>query len=374
VAEILTPRLALDLRNPGLVFSAWYAARIFWEDPHPPSASATLILHTFGLTLDARRFRSVVVTASAIGSIGEPDYTTLAGMLGGIQPTLPPVVDVATVDGQARVAVNLTERWGMSLGGRVTYWQWLDISPGTVMPPGTVTSQTSVTAEPATRYLLTTRDALGLAAGLGWVSYSYGAGAFTISPVATWRSRLDRGTDLNARLGFTYVHALGSPPPGVTPLLGVGRTEAVSPIGSVEVIVHLLRRDEIVFLGRGSAVVDFYLDPVLGTAVPRGTAVAELSAVTAPSWTITLRGEFATALESVPPLPGGPPDETAFTVSLAARRRVTENFYAELGGRWANRGPTLDTPGFRFDQPQLWAYLSLTATTRPIPRPTLPRD
>src|SRR4051812_6325196 len=246
VAEILIPRLALELRNPGLAFSAWYAPRIFWEDPHPPAASGTLILHTFGLTFEARRFRDIELTASAGGSIGEPDYTTLTGVLGTAQPTLPPVIDIAAVDGQARVAARLTERWGASLAGKVAYWQWLDPVPGTVTP-GTVTNQTSVSGEPAVGFRLTPRDALGLGTTFGWVSYSYGAGAFTVSPATTWKRRLEREAELNVRLGMTYVHALGSPPPGVMPLLGVGRTEAISPIGSADVVLHLARRDEILF-------------------------------------------------------------------------------------------------------------------------------
>jgi hypothetical protein len=374
VAEILIPRLDLELRNRDLVFSSWYAPRIFWEDPRPPAASATLVLHTLGLTLAARTSRNVAVTASAGGSIGAPDYTTLPQVLGTVQPTLPPVIELAAVNGQARVVAKLTQRWGLSLVGQASHWQWLDIPPTVTV--GTVTSETAVTGEPAATFLLTARDTLGLGAALGWFEYSYDAGAFTVTPAATWKRHLARGgTDLNVRLGLTYVHALGSPPLGALPVLGVGRTEAVSPIASADITFHLARREETMLLGRASAGVDYYLDPVLGIAVPRGSTSAELIAVSVPSWTTTLRGDFATALQSVSvPPTQAPPDETAFSLSLSVRRRVTENLYAELGGRWANRGPTLDTPDFRFDQRQLWGYLSLIATTRPIPRPALPRE
>jgi len=390
VAELLIPRLALELRNPALVFAAWYSPRIFWEYPNPSSlsgqaplagqtlapspASEPLILHTFGLVLEARPSRSVRVTAAAGGSIGEPDYTTLPQVLGTGQATLPSVVELAAVSGQGGVVDTLTQRWQLSLAGQASHWQWLDIPPG-LSASGTITSQTSASGEPAAAFRLTTRDSLGLGTAVGWVSYSTGNGVFIVTPAATWKRRLDRGTDLNLRLGLTYAHLLGSTPPGAVPVLGVSERQAVSPIGSAELIVHFARLDQIMFLGRAFAGVDFYLDPVLGTGLPRGSATAELIAVAVPSWTVSLRGDFATALEN-PPVPAGetPPDETVFSVTLAVRRRVTENFYAELGGKWANRGPTLDTPDFRFDQLQLWAYLSLIGTTRPIPRPALPRE
>jgi hypothetical protein len=393
VAEILIPRLALELRNPSLVFAAWYSPRFFWEYPNPSSlsgqapdpsavsgqaltpsaASEPLILHTFGLALDARTSRSVRVTAAAGGSIGEPDYTILPQVLGTGQATLPPVVELAAASGQAGVVATLSKRWQVSLAGQVSHWQWLDVPAGLV--PGTVTSQTAASGEPAAAFRLTARDMVGLGAAVGWVSYSTGNGAFIVTPAATWKRHLQRGTELNLRLGLTYAHLLGSAPPGTVPVLGASETQAVSPIGSAEIVLHLARLDQIVFLGRALAGVDFYFDPVLGTGQPRALAAAELTAVLVPSWTISLRGDFATILEDVP-VPAGeiPPDETAFSLTLAVRRRVTENFYAELGGKWANRGPTLDTPDFRFDQLQLWAYLSLIGTTRPIPRPALPTN
>ena len=376
VAELLLPRLDIQLRNPGLIFTAWYGPRILWEDPQPSSNSGPLVLHTFGLSLDTRPTRDTAMEVSASGAIGEPDYTTLPQVLGTVQGTLPPVVELATAEGLLRVAHALSERWGLGFVGRASHWQWLDIPPPPAVTASTVTSSTALVGEPAVAFRPTLLDTVGLGAALGWVTYSTGVGAITVIPAVTSRSRLDRRVELNLRLGLSYARLVGTPipPPGTLPLLGNGST-AFSPIGSAEILLHLARRDEILFEGRAFAGVDYYLDPILGVGLPRALAAAELTAVSVPNWTTSLRGDFATALQNVPVVPGElPPDETAFSLSLSVRRRVTPNFYAELGGRWADRGPTLNTPDFQFHQRQIWVYLSLIGTTRPIPRTGLPKE
>lgn len=373
VAELILPRVDLELRNPGLIFTTWYGPRILWQDPQPSSESGPLVLHAFGLSLDTRPSRDTAMEAAASGSIGEPDYTTLPQVLGTVQGTLPPVIKLAAAEGLLRFADKLSDRWGLGFTGRASHWQWLEIPPG--VTAATVTSSTALTGEPAVAFRPTVLDTVGVGAAVGWATYSTGVGAITVVPAATSRSKLDRRTELNLKIGMSYARLIGTPAPGALPLFGTNGSTAFSPIGSAEVVLHLARRDEIVFLGRAFTGVDFYLDPVLGVGVPRAAAAAELTAVSVPDWTTTLRGDFATALQNVPTLPYQvPPDETAFSVSLSTRRRVTPNFYAEIGGRWADRGPTLDTPNFAFHQRQLWVYLSLIGTTRPIPRTGLPKE
>jgi hypothetical protein len=372
VAELLTPRFALELRRPALVLAAWYGPRIFWEDPNPSATSGPLVLHVFGLTLDARESKDFTVTGSATGSIGEPDYTTLPQVLGTVQGMLPPVVDLAAVTGQLKLLDRLTDRWTAGLAGQASHWQWVDAPAN--LATGTITSQTSVSGAPAATLRLSTRDALQFSTAVARAWYSYGPGVLTVAPAVTWKRRLARRVDLSLMLGLTYAHLVGPVVPGATTLLG-GRDSAVFPVGSAEIVSRLARRDEVLFQGRAFAGVDFFVDPITGIVLPRGLASAELIAVSVPSWMTTLRGEFGAPLEapSVAP-PALPPDETAFALSLSVRRRVTENFFAELGGRWADRGPALSTPDFHFHQRQLWAYLSITGTTRPLARPTLPAE
>ena len=91
-----------------------------------------------------------------------------------------------------------------------------------------------------------------------------------------------------------------------------------------------------------------------------------------------MHGDFGTILRNPPPvdqpiLVGVTPDETAFSISLSARRRVSENLFAEIGGLWADRGPVLSTPDFHFHQRQLWLHVSITGTTKPISRQVQPQ-
>jgi hypothetical protein len=391
VAEILTPRVGLELRRPDFTFQLFYGPRIFLQDPNPisvgarqilagdtvtriqgqvpisVSGSGPLILHSADLILDAHPSRDVFLTASANGSIGSPDYTALPLVLGTVQGTLPPIVRLMSGTAQAKVRATASRRWELDLAAQAFHWQWLDVPENLSAP--TVTGQTLVSAEPSATFRLTARDSLGLGTTVGEAWYSDGAGLGTVTPAVTWKRHVTPRDDLSLTLGLTYAHALGLTPPGAIPLLGSSGS-AVGPIGSFELISRLLRRGQIMILGGAGAGVDFYVDPVLGTAGPRGSAGAGLTAISAPRWMIGLRGDFATALRTTPypATEGFVPDETAFSVSLFVRRWVSKNLLAEIGGRWADRGPALATPDFGFHQRELWIYFALTATNQPIAR------
>lgn len=396
VAEILIPRLGLELRRPDLVFQLFYAVRFYWEDPNPDSTPdpvtgfvrtpwAPLILHTAGLGLDARASRRLSLTATATGSIGSPDYTTLPQILGTVQGSLPPIVDIAAVDTEVRGRFRATRRLTLNLTGHLSYWHWLDAPPDLTSTttgqtplagPIFMTGQTLVTVTPEAEVVLTARDWLGMGAALGATSYSDGAGIYTATPEITWRTRVSPSTNFRLTGGVTYAEARGTSPLGTQPLLGASGS-TVAPIGSFELFSSLMRHDQILVQGGLTGGVDFYVDPVFDSAVSRASAGGRLTLISSPLWMATLRGDFGTALRDTPyqtllngmPVAGAiPPDETAFTVSLSGRRWMSENLVAEVGGIWADRAPALVTPDFKFHQRQLWIYVALTATTRPIAR------
>jgi hypothetical protein len=373
-AELLIPRLALYLRRRDVAFSAWYAPRIFAEDPTPPGTSGTLILHTFGLNLGVLPSRDVTVTGSATGAIGEPDYTTLPLVLGTTQGAFPSttIVELASATGQANVQARVTRRWDLTLAAQAFYWHWIDQTAMLAAP--TTVGQVTGSAELGAMFRLTSLEAIGLSTAVGDASYWHDTSLVTVTPAAIWKARLARREELRVTLGMAYARAFGMAPAGAMQPLGAARS-AVAPIGSVDLVARLTRRDDILFFGHLLSGVNFYLDPVLGTADPRGYAGLELGTVSVSGWTTGFRGDFGTTLRTTPyPIAPGqlPPDETAFSLALSVRRRVSEYLFAELGGRWADRGPALVTPDFQFHQRQLWIYLSLTGTTRPLPRARLP--
>jgi hypothetical protein len=388
VAEILTPLLGLELRRPYFDLQAFYGPRLYWEDPNPTSTggAAPLILHTVGLALDTQPSHNLLLTGSATGSLGSPDYTALPQVLGTVQGALPRVLSLASVTALTRIRNILSRRWELELTAGLFHYQLrgvtdADIAAGSSPGQPFITSQTSLSAQPGATYLLDLRNSLGLSAAVDEVTYSDGVALLTVTPAVTWKSRLTRRDDLKLTVGYTYGRSLATPA-GLQDPFG-STSSGGSPVGSVELISRIARQDGIAVQSRVAAGVDFYIDPILGTALPRGTASGALTLISIPRWMISLRGDFATALRDprvglAGPVVMGqptmiPPDETAFSVSLAARRRVSENLFAEIGMLWADRGPVLSTPEFQFHQRQLWIHVAVTGTTKPISRQVQPQ-
>src|SRR5882757_9106245 len=96
VAQVLRPVVELHLRERGVTLRLAYGPRIFWETPRPIDASGPLVLHTAILRLEARASRTVIFTATAEGSLGQPDYTALPQLLGMTQGALPRIARVAS--------------------------------------------------------------------------------------------------------------------------------------------------------------------------------------------------------------------------------------------------------------------------------------
>jgi hypothetical protein len=310
-----------------------------------------------------------------MGAVGEPDYTTLPLVLGTTQGAFPSTTITKLASGSAsgRADARLTRRWDLTLAVLGSFWHFIDYNAAD-LPPNTVPGQANGSAELGALFLLTPLQQIGLSTTVGDALYSSYGGMVTVTPAAIWKARLTQREDLRLTLGMTYVHAVGTAVPGTVPLLG-GESSAVSPIGSADLTAHLARRNGVLFTGHLRGGVDYFLDPVLGSAAPRAFAGLESGTLAASGWATLLRGDFATALRTTPyPVaPGQPqPDETAFAVTLAVRRPVAQHLLAELGGVWGNRGPALFAPDFHFHQRQLWIYLSITGTTRPIPRSGLP--
>jgi hypothetical protein len=366
VAEIVTPAAALEYRDPALSFRVSYAPRIYWAHPNALNTEEPLLLHTAELVLKAQTTRRFVLQASVTGAIGNPDYTQLAPLVGVLQGTLPTVTKIASVTGRIGAHALLTRRWELDLDGQIFYWESLG-TPANVPTPN-ITEQTSGAEQATALFRLSPRYALGFGVAGNEAAYGTGVDVTTIGPTISWRAQLTPRDELRLILGLAYVRASGPTLPGMLPLLGPSG-QTVSPVGGFALVSRVARRDEVLILANASGGVDYYLDPIIGTAAPRARADAGIVAIMLPSWLASLHFDFATALRGtpLPPISGVIPDETVFSLTLAVRRRISLGFFAEVGATWAERAPAFVTPDFQFHQRQIWVYAQLSWTSHPLP-------
>ena len=364
VAEILTPLVELRLRAPALSLRWGYGPRILWQSPNPNDRLDPLILHTTTLGLDARLSPAVSAKAAAVGAIGQPDYTTLSLLLGPMQGSLPSVMTIASASARAAVLARLQARLQLEVTGQVQHWRRLDddVAGG----GGGITGQTWATLEPAVMYRVTRRHDVGLGNALGAAWYSNGAEVLTVSPRARWRAALSARHELRLLAGLTFAADAGTVP-------AVGSSgRAISPVGSLEVDGVLAKSGGVALRYATAGGVDLFLDAVLGTADPRGSARAAVMLTVSPNWMASARGDFATVLRTVPRPDNA--DETIASAAASVRRRLSLDLYAELGIRWADRAPALASPTFGFHQRQTWGYFTIVGTTSLLggrPRPPL---
>jgi hypothetical protein len=356
VATLVRPVAQLELLQRGTILRLEYGPRIFWQDPRPIEASGPLILHTASASLESHAAPGVLFTAIATGSIGSPDYTALPQLLGTTQGTLPVIARLASGAGSGSAAIQLTARTQLDVLAHASAWRSLDA------PDGGTTAVTSLTqaglASGAT-YRVTALQRIGLHADVGGAWYSTGLRYLTVTPMANWDAPLTPVHTLRATLGAVYARPFL--PPGALET----RAASISPVGSVDLEARVSRWENVVLRVNGGAAVTYFFDPVLGSASPRGAIRAGASLAVAPDWTASLRGDFGTG----PRLDAAPmADVTVFSVAASVRNALTRNLLVELGGMWADRAPAFGTPMFAFHQPQLWAFLAITATTRTATR------
>jgi hypothetical protein len=196
---------------------------------------------------------------------------------------------------------------------------------------------------------------------------------FSVQPQVGILQELSRRHQLHLLAGFTYAAALRR--------LDASQTwNPVTPIFAVDLRSVLSRtRDAVVrsSLGAGTT---WYVDPVLGVAVVRGIAQANLDAQLGLKWTMGIHGAFATDLTGPLPTTNGgiPPDETVVSAEIPFRYRWSSTWEAEFGGRFAERGPHLSAPSLaapnfalRSQEREMWVFLTLLTIPRaPSARPS----
>jgi hypothetical protein len=372
VAAVVTPIATLVYGEPGLSLRLSYSPRVYWSDPNVLTSMAPLLLHTVDLVIAEQVTKRFALHGELIGSIGQPDYTTLALTLQS--GTVPQITEIASAIGGITTRTALTRRWELDLDGRLFYWKALDVQPPdpTAVVPTTpaITEQKSAAEQATALFQLTRRNALGFGVAASQASYSSGIAVYTVGPTATWKVHLTPVDDLKLILGLQYVRATEPTMPGVTPLLAPSG-QAVSPIGGFELVSRVARRDEVLILANAAAGVTYYVDPVIQTAAPRAEATAGMTGIMLPYWLATVHADFATTLRSTQfEINGLVPDETVVSLTLAVQRLISTGFFFEIGGTWAERAPAFVAKDFHFDQRQLWVFARLSWFSHPLPRQT----
>lgn len=389
---VLTPGAQLRYISPTLELNVDSGVRTFWREPNDLGLDRPLFLSITNLTASSRVTRRFKVTAAASVSVGEPDYTELARILGPGQAALPQgITDVLAVRAAVRgeyaasrtvsvaSSVEFTDRRALGEAGDApplfrrtsdtTASQEAAVTNSDVFP-----RQTSVLVNPSILALTSRRGGVLFSSPASYGTYAGGVDIFGVSPMLGWSGHVNKDLDLRLTVGLSYVNVL-SVPAGQVTVTGLPFTRpssTLSPAGDALATVLVFGQGQVALRSNTEAKVDYYVDPVLGAVTTRGLLVTGVSVTFAPSWILGLNGSFSTSLDKHA-LPGTPPpDETIAAVSLPAQHRLSQNLVMEFGARWADSGPHLSTSGLGFHQRQLWLYVMLTATSRRIPPWTVP--
>jgi hypothetical protein len=399
VAELVTPQVEADLRQERLDVRLSYSPRLVWQSPNALGRTIRpLFLNQATLVLASQPSATTTVSARAFGSYGEPDYTILPQLIAAGQGTVaqgsgqayvPQVVKILTFSAKAGIQTEVSRRLLLAFSAEANHFRpLLDQPPATMAPPSMttmstttsantsyfVTRQTTVAANPGALFRLTPVDDLGLFVGAAYSTYSSGVEFLLLSSTLSWRTRRASRYDLRLDLGLTDVRNLSTIPE-------VGFHDVLSPTGSVEALWHIMSQDDYGLTARLKAGVDEFVDPVLEITYPRATVSGQITLGLAPDWSLAVQGDFSTGLQtpSVPlavtmtltptmtPTPQQDLDETAFSVAVPVRHRLSRNLLMEFGGRWTERAPAIVASDFAFRERVLWAYLTLTYSTRATP-------
>jgi hypothetical protein len=365
---VVSPQVELSLHDERGEARLAYLPRLVWQTPNLLGYEARpLVLHQANLALSGRLSSTTDGTASAFGSIGQPDYTVLPQLLGPGQAALPQAQTIVTGRGAAFLQHLLTRRLRLTLGANFSYFKVLDESaPSSMAPaPGALTPfvalhQTFFAAIPGALYAVTRNDDLLLTAAVSYGTYTDDIAIVSVSPQLMWRARRPPvGDELRLAVGVSYARDSGS-----RSVLAGG--SAFLPMGSAEIVHGLVVEDSVGLHVGARLMVEQYVDPVLAVSGPRATSSGGVMLTLPPSWSFAVQGDVTASLRRTALAPANNPDETSFSLRVPIRHRFSSVAVLEWGALWADRAPAVAAPDFHFHQRQLWAYIALTLTTRDV--------
>jgi hypothetical protein len=374
---VATPILALRWMGDNNTLRADSATRFLWR-PLPRMASRPLVLESIEAAHVARPSQRSRWQLDLRGSYGEEDYTSLAQQFAN-QPTLPVARIMLSASATGDGSWRASRRTTLTMQASAIHRRPFDTQPlatgvgATTFAAPALPTQTLVTFAPGVRHALTRRLSLEATAGIADVdiqgllianSQPERLNVFTVQPQVGAVQELSRSHRLRAVAGMTYAAVLVNPDKSRAWL-------PVTPLFRAELASVLLRTRKTTANSLISAGTTWFADPVLGAAVLRGIAEARIDALTAMRWGFGAHAAFATDLTGplAPSVPGTPaPDETVVSFEIPVRYRMTNQLTAEFGARYAERAPHLAAANFAWHYRELWAFLTLSGTTRPSPR------
>jgi hypothetical protein len=371
VVGVLAPIGELQNQNRARQVLLDYSPRLLWRRPNAFGASKTLVLHTatLSVTLDATSNLRFIERATA--SYGEADYQSLTQIIPNTP--LPPVLKIFAVSAGTGLRWDADRVWRYETMFDVERRKTLgNTTMAEMESPFASFRQTNVRLDASGIARVSRRDSVLLTLGLSDRTLDHGIEVLAVTPQVGWRTRLARSAELRLSGGFSYAEDRGKTPVVVPGGAATGATapgSLVRPVGSVELNGLLLTRRGVSWRGMTSAALDYYVDPFLRVAGPRGIGVVRTQVLLEPDWTIGLEGTFATSLRKSPIVgPAANSDETLVDVALPVRHRVSQSLIVETGLRCSALAPRIRADKVTFHQRQTWFYVSLTATTRPVER------
>jgi hypothetical protein len=344
------------------------ATRILWR-PVPLIRSRPIFLETLGASLTRRPSRRSTWQFNILGSYGEQDYTSLQNALPN-QPTLPLTTTMFMVDATAGASWRSTRRTTLALQFGAIHRRSFDAqsdangSAGTI---GRIPTQSTVSAVPGLDFALTRRSSLQAFATVSDTDVQNPSplpgqpsdqNILLIQPQVGLREELARRHQLHLAVGLSYAVALrqtDTPLPWYPwPLLQVELNSLLSRTRTA-----IVRSS----LGAGTTA---FVDIGLGEVVWRGVAQASVDTQLGP-WSVGTRCSFATDISGRLSAVGNvSPDETIVSAEIPVRYRSSRRLIVEFGGRYTERAPHLGAPGFAWHNRELWLFLNLTASSRPL--------
>jgi len=380
VLLIATPMLSLRYLSELDDLRAMSSTRVLWR-PEPLPKDRPLVLQSVDLSEAGILSKRSHWRLSLRGTYGEEDYTALSQQFAS-QPTLPRSLTMLLVEGNGEVVWRASRRTDLFLQFLGLHRRTLDSDSTSGSPQGNAVlglalpPQTTTSVAPGIRHRLTRHSTVEALAAImdsdvgstpQGLSQLGELNVLSFQPLLGLRQQLGRNHQLHAAAGLAYAVALRRPEqaPSFQPVL---------PLLQVDLTSVLPQTHDVRWRSTLGAATNAFVDPVLATEVLRATAQARLDLEMATYWGIGAVGIFATDITGpLPPAglsgaagtPALAPDETLVSAEISAHYRRAERLLIELGARYSQRAPHLQSPSFawRSNEREVWLFFS--ATTLP---------